>query len=170
MTSEDTAASLQSKDPRYGLVVSIKGQDRKMFRDGLQVAGDPDIAAIDEINSFLAEEKERSRTNPGDPLISARAIVSAHRTLDVLCRVGFPRLRPHAKLMQEGVESIRRLFLRELVRRLLTDKISEAKAEECLRELSGLIEAGQWDNWRQDWATWEDEVCADISSGRVKVR
>lgn len=164
MTSEDTAASLQSKDPRYGLVVSITGQDRKMFRDGVQVAGDPDIAAIDEINSFLAEEKERSRTNPGDPLISARAIVSAHRTLDVLVRVGFPRLRPHARLMQEGAEDLRRLFLRELVRRLLTDEISEPKVEECLRELSGLIEAGGWPTWRADWDAWEDEICAKLAA------
>ena len=46
MTSEDTAASLQSQDPRYGFVVSITGQDRKMFRDGVQVAGDPDVEAL----------------------------------------------------------------------------------------------------------------------------
>ena len=150
MTSEDTAASLQSQDPRYGLVVSITGQDRKMFRDGVQVAGDPDVEAIDEINKFLAEEKQRARSNPGDLLITARAIVAAARTLDVLVRVGFPRLQPALHLMQSGVEDLRRLYCREIVRRLLLDLIPEPQAAECVRLMQALVDTGSWPTYKED--------------------
>jgi hypothetical protein len=38
-----------------------------------------------------------------------------------------------------------------------------------MRVLSTLIESGDWPNWRADWETWEDEVCAKLAAETAPV-
>jgi hypothetical protein len=125
--------------------------------------GNPAREFMDQIIQFLAEEKERSRIDP-DPLIGAKALIAAKRTLIILARNGYPKLLPLLYEVQLGVDAIAKLFRRELVRRLLLDTIPEPKAAEGMQVLSGLIDAGQWPDWRQDWDEVEDQVCAKLAA------
>ena len=104
---------------------------------------------LDTIVASLEDAKERSRSDP-DPVIPAKAIAGARRALGVFAEYGFPQLRPYAELMREGCENLRHLFLKEIVRRLLVDEISEAKAGEALRLLQSLVDSGQWESYKED--------------------
>lgn len=124
----------------------------------LTLYGDPTIEFLNHIVDFVAAERERGRTDP-DPLISARALIAAQRTLIILTRNGYPKLLPLLHDVQIGVDKIGHMFRQELVRRILLNLIPEPKASEVLQELSGMVEAGQWPDWRQDW----DEVEASLA-------
>jgi hypothetical protein len=106
----------------------------------------------DQINDYLRDERDRARSDRSDPLIAARAIFAAHKTLLILVEHGFPQLKPALAEMLIGVDAIARLFRKELCRRLLLDQIDEAKAAAAVAEL------GRW----PDWKTHLDEVAAAI--------
>ena len=113
---------------------------------------------LDTIVASLEAARERSRSDP-DPVIPARAIAGARRALGVFAEYGFPQLRPHAQLMREGCETIRRLACKELVRRLLLDQVNETQAGEALRLLQSLVDSGQWESYKED----VDEVEAKLN-------
>jgi hypothetical protein len=112
----------------------------------------------------FAEARARWGREQGDPLAGVKALVAARRALRLLTQNGYPLLAPLLWEVQFGLDEIARMFRRELVRRLLLDTIDEAQAAECLRELSAQIDAGEWEDWRQDWNEVEDQVCAKLAA------
>jgi hypothetical protein len=96
-------------------------------------------------------------------------LVSARRCFEVLSENGYKQFLPAIREMQIGIDKIRRIFLQALVRQLLLNKIPESTAGEVMRVLSTLIESGDWPNWRADWETWEDEVCAKLAAETAPV-
>jgi hypothetical protein len=110
------------------------------------------------------EERARRGREQGDPLASAKALAAARRALHSLVYSGYPLLHPLLNEVQVGVDEIRRLFRHEIISRLLTDTIDETLANECMRELSAQIDAGQWPNWKEEWDAVEDQVCAKLAA------
>jgi hypothetical protein len=122
-----------------------------------------DVEILDQIYEWMAQEVKEARTGP-DPALGAKALVAARRCFEVLSHNGYSQFLPLVHDMQIGIDKVKRIMLKELVRRLLRDEIPEPKAGEVMRELSGLIEAGEWSRWRQDWDEWEDEVSANLAA------
>lgn len=121
------------------------------------------VEILDQINEWLAGEVEKARTDP-DVVVCTRALVGARQCFRLLCRHGYREFLPHLREMELGIFAIKRICLKELVRRLLVGTIDEEKAAECLQILSELIDTGQWPDWREDWCEWEDEVCAKLAA------
>ena len=117
---------------------------------------------FEETYQWVLSEAHKSRTGP-DPLIGARALVTARDTFALLARNGYPSFVPLLHEMQLGVEALARMFRRELTKRLLTRKIDDDKAAECLRELSGIIERGDWPEWEKDFDEVENEIAASLT-------
>jgi hypothetical protein len=124
----------------------------------------------DWIGLFVEQEREAAARAKPEKLILLKAMLSVRRCYEALSQNGFPEFAPLLHEVQAGIDMIGRLARRILMRRILLDTIDAAAASRCIKELSELIERGQWPNWSEEFQEVEDEVCADIVAGRARVK
>jgi hypothetical protein len=134
---------------------------RELLEQDRQKSAEVHAARITDI----AEARARLGRQQGDPLAGVKALVAARNDLRMLTQN--PLLVPLLHEVQFGLDEIARLFRRELIRRLLLEKIEEQNAAECLRTLSAQVDSGEWENWRQDWMEVEDQVCEKLAAERT---
>jgi hypothetical protein len=140
------------------LTVSVT---RKISRNGITLHcdfyGTPIIA---EVYSFL--EKGWKQENTVELI---KRWITARRTFQTLIEMNFP-YQPQVRLIDEFLDTVDRMLLRALVRKLLLG--NEGEAKECLKILSEGIERGRWPGyWDEEWQAEEDRVCADVQQGRA---
>jgi len=119
-----------------------------------------DTEMLGECVDFVTTEIQKSHALQ-DPVVAAKALITARDTFSLLARNGYPSFAPLLFDMQNTADDIARIFRKELVRRLLTQEISDKKAGACLRELSGIIER-EWVRWEQTLAEVEAELAAKV--------
>lgn len=118
---------------------------------------------IDQIIHFLTESLKHE-----NPVNMVKDWISAEKTFKALTfEMGYPH-GPMLRMVSSTLDEIGRLIRAELIKKLLIGPDDEV-AKQALIALSAQIERGLWKNWSAEWQEVEDQVCADISSGRLKI-
>lgn len=147
------------------LIVRASGRQRETFRNGMLPKGpDPNgREVIDQIIHFLTESLKHE-----NPVNMVKDWISAEKTFKALTfEMGYPH-GPMLRMVSSTLDEIGRLIRAELIKKLLIGPDDEV-AKQALIALSAQIERGLWKNWSAEWQEVEDRVCADISSGRLKI-
>jgi hypothetical protein len=152
-------------DPLRGLVrprLPPLSPEDKFVMGPLAKAKASSLDAIDVLEGIydcMQREMYEDLTS-GNPAVIVRALNAICRAFEVLIRSGYPQFFPLLTEMQAAFNRVVQITRREMVKRLLSPKTSDADAEQIGRSLADLIEAGAWPgDWEAEFKR-EVEACA----------